>query len=39
MKVQICLMSDQLLANYLPLKQLKPDLALLVNTKYTLDKG
>ncbi len=38
MKVHICLMSDQLLANYLPAKQLKPDAVLLVNTKYVLDK-
>ncbi|MDO5667622.1 MAG: DUF1887 family CARF protein [Alcaligenaceae bacterium] len=39
MKVQICLMSDQLLANYLPIKQLKPDLAFLINTDYTQRKG
>ena len=38
MKVHICLMSDQLLANYLPAKQLKPDYVLLVNTQYTLTK-
>ena len=38
MKVHICLMSDQLLANYLPAKQLRPEHVLIVNTALTLGK-
>lgn len=39
MSLHVCLISDQLLANYLPVKQLRPQKVVMVNTSYTRNKG
>lgn len=39
MNIHICLISDQLLANFLPVKRDKPDKVFVVNTQYTEKKG
>lgn len=39
MKVHICLISDQLLANFLPLKLERPDKVFIIDTQYTKKKG
>ncbi len=39
MNIHICLVSDQLFANYLPIKLERPDKVFIVGTKYTEKKG
>lgn len=39
MKIHICLISDQLLANFLPIKLERPDKVFIISTQYTEKRG